>query len=73
VLYMAFIFRCVFMETFIDTKFNLNAVDLTTKIDLSLVIIGGCDIWGDKYQQPSKPIKGDKKCHKKLKKMLSLA
>ena len=22
----------------------LNAVDLTTKIDLSLVVIGGCDI-----------------------------
>jgi len=52
---------------------NLNAVDLTTKIDLSLVIIGGCDIFGDECQLPSKPIKGDKKCQKKLKKMLSLA
>jgi len=54
-------------------RFRFNAVDLTTKIDLSLVIIDGYDILGDKYQQPSKPIKGDKKCHKKLKKMLSLA
>ena len=52
---------------------KLNAVDLTTKNNLSLVIIDGCDILGDRYQQPSKRIKGDKKCHKKLKKTLSLA
>jgi hypothetical protein len=33
-------------------NYMINAVDLNSKINLSLVIIGGYDILGDKYQHP---------------------